>query len=93
MSPEGRTAFQNNMIAESTYAVQLFYLSRQVVRSANIGITHKEIQEEAAETLRAHGVQQQQISLDQIPKEIYALALSKVILARAQDYIIRMQKT
>ena len=26
--------------------------------------------------------------IDQIPKEVYALALSKVILAKAQDYII-----
>lgn len=91
MSDQEHKTFLDNMLAESTQAVRLFYLSRQVVRSANIGITHKEVQDEAVQTLRSHGVQQQ-ISPTEIPKEIYALALSKVILARAQDYIIQMQK-
>lgn len=91
MSQEERKNFETKMTSESTQAVRLFYLSRQIVRDANIGITHKEVQDEAVSTLRAHGMQQQ-IALDQIPKEVYALALSKVILARAQDYIIEMQK-
>jgi trigger factor len=87
MPQNEKKSFEIKMAAESTHAVQLFYLSRQVVRNTNIGITHKEVQDEAIATLRAHGVQQQ-IALDQIPKEVYALALSKIILARAQDYII-----
>ncbi len=92
MSQDEKKAFNAKLATESTHAVGLFYLSRQVVRSANIGITQGQVQDEAITTLRAHGVQQK-ISPDQIPKEVYALALSKVILARAQDYIIQMQKT
>jgi len=91
MSQDDRKAFDDKMTSESAQAVRLFYLSRQVVRDAQISITHKEVQDEAVATLRAHGMQQQ-ISIDQIPKEVYALALSKIILARAQDYIIRAQK-
>lgn len=89
MSQEERKSHDEHLTDESTHAVRLFYVSRQIVRNANIGITHKEIQDEAVATLRSHG---QQIPVDQIPKEVYALALSKVILAHAQDYIIRAQK-
>jgi trigger factor len=92
MSQDERKSFNAKLATESTHAVGLFYLSRQVVRNANIGITQGQVQDEAIATLRAHGVQQN-VSPDQIPKEVYALALSKIILARAQDYIIQIQKT
>lgn len=91
MPEKARESFKNKLDQESTRAVQLFYLSRQIVRDANIGITHKEVQDEAIRTLRAGG-HQEQIPVDQIPKEVFALALSKVILARAQDYIIEKTK-
>lgn len=91
MSPEEKKKFEERVIADSIYAVRLFYLSRQVVREAKIGITHREVQNEAVATLRSQGVQGK-ISPDQIPKEMFALALSKVMLARAQDYIIDTQK-
>jgi len=88
MPREEQASYEQRMTLESEHAVRLFYLSRQVVREANIGITHTEVQNEAVATLRAHGAQQQ-VSLDQIPKEVYALSLSKIILARAQDHIIQ----
>ena len=36
--------------------------------------------------MKSHGMQQ--MPVDQIPKEIYALAFSKVMLAKAQDFVL-----
>jgi hypothetical protein len=49
-------------------------------------VTHKEIQDEAIATLQSFGQQ----TVDKIPKEIFALALSKVILAKAQSAILEI---
>ena len=70
---------------ESNQAVRLFYLSRQLVHDANLPITQQEIQDEAVKTLRSYGHQK----IDTIPKEVFALALSKVILAKAQNHVLQ----
>ncbi len=87
-SPEEQEDFLKNLRLEAANAVRLFYLSRQIVRENNLGITHKEVQDIAVQLLQREG-KQRPISPDAIPQEIRALALSKVILAHAQDYIIR----
>ncbi len=91
MSQEERRNFENQLAVESGQAVRLFYLSRQIVNEAKIPVTHKEVQDEAIAVLESHG--NRNIQIDQIPKEVYALALSKVILAKSQDYIIATAKS
>lgn len=86
MSQEERKAQEQKLADEAADAVRLFYLSRQIVREANIPVTHKEIQYEAVALLQSNGARDVQV--DQIPREVYALAFSKVILAKAQDYIL-----
>lgn len=86
MSQEERNTFAANISRESEGAVRLFYLSRHVVNDAKIGITHQEVQDVAVATMRASGSRQPPV--DQIPKEVYALAVSKVLLAKAQDFIL-----
>ncbi len=83
-TPEQRQTLEHNLMHESNQAVRLFYLSRKIVNDAKISITHKEIQDEAIATLRSFGAR----NVEKIPKEIYALALSKVMLAKAQDHIL-----
>ncbi len=90
MSQEERKNLEDRLTEESAAAVRLFYLSRQIVQDAKIPVTHKEVQDEAVETLRSYG--SRNIDGTKIPKEIYALALSKTILAKSQDYIIKQQK-
>ncbi len=90
MSQEDRRKFEENLFNESAQAVRLFYLSRQIVHDAKIPVTHKDIQDEAITLLQSHG--NQRVEIEQIPKEVYALALSKVILAKAQESIIGQQK-
>lgn len=85
LSAEDRKKFDAKTYADASHAVQIFYLSRQIIRDAQIPVTHGEVQQEAADSARAFG---QGIDPAHLPKEVFALALSKVILAKAQDYII-----
>ncbi len=88
LSEDDRKKLLEKIEAEAMHSVQIFYLSRQIVRDANIGITYQDAQHEAIAMMRSHGKELPQ-SIDQIPKEVFAIALSKVILAKAQDYIIK----
>lgn len=90
MSKEERAAAEEKMTVECRNSVALFYLSRQVVNDAKISVTHQEVQNEAISTLR--GTSPEAIEVDKIPREVFALSLSKIILAKAQDYIITSQK-
>ncbi len=85
MSQEERKGVEEKLALESTQAVRLFYLSRAIVQKEKIPITHQEVQQEAIHLYQSHGGKQG----DQLPKEVYALALSKVILAKAQDFILK----
>lgn len=88
MSQDERKKVEEKIEIEAGQAVRLFYLSRQLVHEAKIPITHKEIQEEAISTMQSFGGK----NVDKIPKEIFALALSKVILAKAQDFVLNQPK-
>ncbi len=87
MSQEERKNLEERLSTESEQAVRLFYLSRQIVQSAKIPVTHQDVQNEAIATYQSHAGRDADI--DQLPKEVYALALSKLILAKAQDYVIQ----
>ncbi|HSX10437.1 MAG TPA: trigger factor [Chlamydiales bacterium] len=91
MSQEERKALEEKLTAESNQAVRLFYLSRQLVYNEKIPVTHLEVQQEAISMYQSHSGGRN-AEIDQLPKEIYALALSKVILAKAQDFVLKYQK-
>lgn len=85
MSQEERKSLEEKVSAESTQAVRLFYLSRGIVQKEKIPVSHQEVQREAIHIFQSHGGK----NVDQMPKEVYALALSKVILAKAQDHMLK----
>lgn len=85
MSPEEKKKLEEKVYNEAVQAVRLFYLTRQIVRDAKIPVTHQEVQEEASRSAHAFG---QKVDPEHISKEVFALALSKVILAKAQNYIL-----
>ncbi len=89
MSAEEKKVVEDKIVDESSQAVRLFYLSRKIVNDAKISITHQDVQDEAVATMRSFNTNK----IDKIPKEIYALALSKIILAKAQDHLLNEQKT
>ncbi len=90
MSQEERSAFEKNLRDESANAVRLFYLARQIVNDAKISITHKEVVDTAVASLKALG--SQQLPVDQIPQDVYAVAVSKVMLTKAQDFILNQSR-
>lgn len=85
MSQEERKNLEEKLREEADQAVRLFYLSRSIVQKEKVPVTHQEVQYEAIHIYQSHGGK----STDQMPKEIYALALSKVILAKAQDLFLK----
>ncbi len=87
-SQEERKDVEDRFAEEASQAVRIFYLSRQIVQSQKIPVSHQEVINEAVSLYQSHGAPE----TDQMPKEIYALALSKVILAKAQDFIIQANK-
>jgi trigger factor len=90
MSQEERSKLQDKLSEESHQAVRLFYLSRQIVQNEKIPVTHQEVQNEAVSIYNSHAGRN--VEIDQMPKEVYALALSKVILAKAQGFILSNEK-
>ncbi len=90
MSQEERSKLQDKLTEESHQAVRLFYLSRQIVQNEKIPVTHQEVQNEAISIYQSHAGRN--VEIDKMPKEVYALALSKVILAKAQDFILGDKK-
>lgn len=85
MSEEEKKKFEESLHSQAEEAVRLFYLSRQIVKDAKIAITHQEVQNEAVQTYSYHGGK----NPDQVPREIFALALSKVVLFKAQSHILK----
>jgi FKBP-type peptidyl-prolyl cis-trans isomerase (trigger factor) len=88
MTQEERKKIEAEAESEAREAVRLFYLSRQIVRDASISVTHQEVQEEAIRMLQSSGAH----NIDKISKEVFALGLSKVLLAKAQSHILAKGK-
>ena len=86
MSSEQRKNFQDELYRDTINALSLYYLSRQVVRQANLPISHKEVQEEAVAMFQAQG--EWNVDAAKISKEMIAFSLSRVILRKAQDHIL-----
>ena len=85
MSMEEKKKLEENLYTESVQAVRLFYLTRQIVRDAKIPVTHEEVQQEAVHSANAFG---QTVDPQHLSKEVFALSLSKILLAKAQNYIL-----
>ncbi len=85
MASDERKKLEEKLFTESDQAVRLFYISRQIVRDAKVPVTHGEVQQEAIESANAFG---RKVDPQHLSKEVFALALSKVILSKAQSYIL-----
>ena len=84
-SAEEKKAMDLEITSQSEEAVRLFYLSRAIVRDSGIQVTKAEVEQEAKRTLQTFGPVR--VNAQDIPQEVFALALSKVILRKAQDCI------
>lgn len=89
-SDEEKQKQMDNLRKQSIDAVRLFYISRKVVSDAKINVTYDDVIKEALTSLQHHG--HTKIDPKSIPQEVYALAFSKVMLKKAQDYIFNQNE-
>jgi trigger factor len=87
---EERKNVAHSLQQEAVQALRLFYLSQKIIEEAKIAVTNQDVQNMVVELRRKHGGG---LAADpQVEKEEYALALSTLLLTRAQDFIIAQQK-
>lgn len=87
-SKEEKASIEEKMLKDSKEAVLLFYLSRKVCEDAKVPITHEEVEKESREIMLRAGVQDQK----ETPKEVQALALSRLLLRKAQNHVLNNRK-
>jgi trigger factor len=82
MTPEKKKSFEEILLSEATDAIKLFYLSKKIVEDAKISITKEEINEHMQSQIAKGGEQKD------VQKEDLALVASRLLLAKAQNYVI-----
>ena len=85
MSAEEKKRAEEELYTQASEAIRLFYLTRKIVQDAQISVTHADIQQQAVESANAFG---EKVDPAHLPKEVFALALSKVVMAKAQDHVL-----
>ncbi len=88
MDQKEKDNFIKEIEKQARNSIALFYLSRKIVDDAKIPISNEEIQNEAQAIFLSQHKGQKPTDSKKISQEIYALALSKIMLAKAQDYIL-----
>jgi len=86
MNEKEKAAFEEEILKYSEAAIRIFYISKKIVGDFKIQITDDEIKQEALNILyRETG---KKLDPKNISKDIYALALSKLVLIKAEDYLL-----
>lgn len=92
MSEQEKKTFEEEIQKQAKDAVALFYLSKKIVNDANISITQKEVHDEIIRTIEASTPLGKEPNLQNISQELYALCLSKIIMSKAQDWVLSQSK-
>jgi trigger factor len=86
MNKDQKDQFEEALLKQSIDSIKIFYLSKQIVADNDIKITNEEITQRAFDIIyRETG---QKPDFKNIPRNIYALALSQLVLTKAEDYIL-----
>jgi trigger factor len=86
MSKEEKEKTEKDIEKRAKNSIDLFYLSKKIVDEAKLSISQEEIEKEAQFMFNS---QKEQNPEEKIPQENYAIALSKIMLEKAQDYILK----
>lgn len=92
MSAEEKKNFEANLEKSAKEAVSLYYLSRKIVNDAKVPVTQEDIHNEIMKTIQERTPPGQEPNLKHITEELYALCLSKVMMEKAQNYILDHSK-
>ncbi|MFA6118448.1 MAG: trigger factor [Parachlamydiales bacterium] len=78
--------FEKTLLKHADDSIRIFYLSKKIINDNKIKISDDEIKQAAMNILyKEIG---QKADPKDIPKDIYALALSRLVLIKAEDYIL-----
>ncbi len=88
MSDVEKKKFDLELEEHASNAIKMFYLSKKIVDDNKIKISNEDIQKEALDILFQRSGGTKLPDPKNIPKDTYALALSKLVLSKAQDYIL-----
>ena len=86
MSDKEKKEFEKELLDYSEKAIRIFYISKKIVNDFKIKITEEEIKQEASNIL--YKELGQKPDPKNLPKDIYALAISRLVLIKAEDYIL-----
>jgi FKBP-type peptidyl-prolyl cis-trans isomerase (trigger factor) len=87
MKEEEKKKAEASILQEARNALFLYYLSKKIARDANLEISLKETQDEAVAILKSSGIKNP--DKEKIPENIMALSFSRILLAKAQDHILK----
>jgi len=88
MSEDEKKSFEKDLEKHSKDALRIFYLTRKIIEDQNLKISEDEITQEAVNLYYKQSGGVKIPDPKNIPKDVFALALSKLCLKKAQDYIL-----
>jgi trigger factor len=91
MSDEERKKIVESITEDAKRAIRLFYVCRSIIRQNNIPIPKKEVEQEMNNPLDSVTSGSKPESQAELAEQ-YALALSRVMLSKAQDFILEKVK-
>ncbi|MBN2478705.1 MAG: trigger factor [Parachlamydiales bacterium] len=88
MKENDKKAFEKDLEKQAENALRIFYLTRTIIEENKIQIKDEEITNEAIDIIYRQSGGTKIPDPQNIPRDVYAIALSKLTLTKAQDYIL-----
>ena len=86
MTKKEKKDFEEDLFKSSEAAIRIFFISKKIISDFKIKISDDEIKEEALNILYKETGKKPEPK--DLPKDIYALAFSRLVLTKAEDYIL-----
>jgi trigger factor len=86
MSENDKKSYDQTLLNHAEAAIRIFYISKKIMLDFNIKISDEEIIKHSLDIL--YKETGKKIEPKDIPKDIYALAYSRLVLIKAEDYIL-----
>jgi len=90
MSQEEKDNFDKDVQKKAKEAILLFYITRQIIKDANINISENEVKMQAMASLYTPG--KPMPDPKNIPQEALGVAMSRLMTQKAQDYLLNPPK-
>ncbi|NGX56160.1 MAG: Trigger factor [Candidatus Anoxychlamydiales bacterium] len=88
MNDKDKKQVEKDLLKHSVEAIKIFYISKQIIKDQEINISDDEIKKEALDMIFRASNNTQIPDPKNIPKDTYALALSRLVLKKSQDYVL-----